>query len=136
MHELRTCGEYAAAAGTKKSVSRMSAANPRAPLIRLQDSFGGFSDQQIRGCDRRGRYPGYKGEHRRKQHNINEYSHVALGEKHLLNQKLLIQRLEAGGRDASAVQSMLTQFEELQGMHIAGVVRLEKELAKSRNEPF
>jgi len=62
--------------------------------------------------------------------------HVALGEKHLLNQKLLIQRLEAGGRDASAVQSMLTQFEELQGMHIAGVVRLEKELAKSRNEPF
>jgi hypothetical protein len=56
--------------------------------------------------------------------------HVALGEHHIERQRQIIHDLERGGHDTTAAKACLTQFEEMQLLHIRGRDRLREELAK------
>lgn len=57
--------------------------------------------------------------------------HVAEGERHLARQRELIADLEGSAHDVAAARQLLSQFEEMQTLHIADRDRLEKELVES-----
>jgi hypothetical protein len=65
------------------------------------------------------------------QHLAQAEEHVATGAKHLTRQRELIAKLERDGHDTSEAQVVLSQFEELQAIHIAGRDRLQEELEQS-----
>jgi hypothetical protein len=55
--------------------------------------------------------------------------HVALGDEHIQRQRQLIEELERDGHDTGTARQLLKVFEETQALHVAGVERLERELA-------
>ena len=56
--------------------------------------------------------------------------HVALGEKHIAEQRQRIEKLSHHGHDTNQALLLLRQFEELQALHIAERDRLSKLLEK------
>ena len=54
--------------------------------------------------------------------------HVAQGEQHIERQRQIIHDLACGGHDTTEAKRLLTQFEELQSLHIGGRDRLRQEL--------
>jgi hypothetical protein len=57
------------------------------------------------------------------------HHHIAMGEENIARMRDIIARLERGGHDSCLARQLLTRFEELQALHIADRIRLEKELA-------
>jgi hypothetical protein len=56
---------------------------------------------------------------------------VALGERHIAEQRALIGKLEREGHDVSSATSLLATLEESQRLHVEHRDRLEKELLDS-----
>ena len=55
--------------------------------------------------------------------------HVALGERHLARQREIVGEYERLGLDVASAAWLLSLFEELQVLHVAGRDRLEEQLA-------
>ena len=51
--------------------------------------------------------------------------HVREGEKHLVNQRALIDRLRASELPTGEAEALLDTFEDMQGQHIAHLMRLQ-----------
>lgn len=56
---------------------------------------------------------------------------VALGERHIAEQRALIKKLEREGHDVKSAASLLATLEESQRLHVEHRDRLEKELLNS-----
>lgn len=56
--------------------------------------------------------------------------HVRQGAEHIRRQREIIAELEGHGHDSTAAKKLLTQFEEMQALHIADRDRLKSELAE------
>jgi|SRR3954454_17309221 uncharacterized NAD(P)/FAD-binding protein YdhS len=56
--------------------------------------------------------------------------HVAEGERHIVQQRAIVARLEEAGQDWSQARDLLRQFENSQRQYIYNRNRLEKELRK------
>lgn len=56
--------------------------------------------------------------------------HVALGAKHIADQRHRIDRLARDGHDTNQAELLLKQFEELQALHVAERDRLGKMLGE------
>jgi hypothetical protein len=54
-----------------------------------------------------------------KRHFEQAERHVALGKKHIARQREIVAELERDGHDTRSARSLLSQFEELQKMHVA-----------------
>jgi hypothetical protein len=57
---------------------------------------------------------------------------VALGAKHVARQREIIAELERDGHDTTRACASLTEFEELQAMHVAERDRLLRELHEAK----
>jgi hypothetical protein len=55
-------------------------------------------------------------------------AHIKTGQKNIARQRELIVQLERDGHDTASAQTALTQFEELQALHIADRERILREL--------
>lgn len=67
------------------------------------------------------------------EHLAQSREHIALGDKHIAQQRELIIKLECEGRDSVHARELLIQLEKLQEAHVAHRNWLEKELAKISN---
>ena len=56
---------------------------------------------------------------------------VALGERHIAEQRALVEKLEREGHDVKSATSLLATLEEAQRLHVEHRDRLEKELLDS-----
>jgi hypothetical protein len=56
--------------------------------------------------------------------------HVALGERHVAEQRARIEWLECAGLDASRARSLLALLEDCQRLHVEHRDRLERELSR------
>ncbi len=65
-----------------------------------------------------------------REHLTQAERHVAEGERHVARQRELVAQLERDGHDTTAARKSLTQFEELQDMHIADRDRLRREVGR------
>jgi hypothetical protein len=54
--------------------------------------------------------------------------HVAEGQQHIERQRQIIRELERDGHDLAIAEALLTQFEEMQLLHISDRDRLRVEL--------
>jgi hypothetical protein len=61
--------------------------------------------------------------------------HVAEGEEHIAQQRELVTKIEREGHDTTSALFLLSQFEEMQQMHIADQERLRGELAALERAP-
>lgn len=64
------------------------------------------------------------------QHLAQAERHVTQGERSLTRQRDMIAGLETHGHNSLAARQLLTQFEELQAMHVAARDRLRRELSE------
>lgn len=55
-------------------------------------------------------------------------AHIKTGQKNIARQRELIAQLEREGHDTVSARNTLTQFEELQALHIADRERILREL--------
>ena len=58
--------------------------------------------------------------------------HVTAGERHVAEQRARVEALERDGRDTTESLLLLSQFQELQKLHVADRDRLKRELADFR----
>ena len=63
-----------------------------------------------------------------REHLAQAERHVSEGERHVARQREIVATLERDGHDTVAARATLTQFEELQAMHVADRDRLLGEL--------
>ncbi len=57
------------------------------------------------------------------------HQHIALADRLVMRQRDLVERLERAGHDAAEALRMLANLEDLQRLHLADRIRLERELA-------
>lgn len=62
------------------------------------------------------------------EHLRQAHEHVALGERHLARQRQIVEEYERLGLDVTKAQWLLSQFEELQVLHVADRDRLQEQL--------
>ena len=65
------------------------------------------------------------------EHLAQSREHIALGDRHLAQQRELIIKIECEGRDFVHARELLIQLERMQEAHVAHRDWLEKELAES-----
>jgi hypothetical protein len=65
-----------------------------------------------------------------KRHLAQAKAHIETGRKNIARQRKAIAKLERGGQDTNKARAALTQFEELQAMHLADRDRILRELAQ------
>ena len=57
--------------------------------------------------------------------------HVASGERHIAQQRAIIDELERAGQDATEARALLAGFEQTQRLHIENRDRLRRQLEKA-----
>ncbi len=67
-----------------------------------------------------------------KRHLAQTERYITEGERHIADQRDLIAKLERDGHDTVHARRLLTQFEELQALHIAARERLQAQLVVMR----